>query len=72
MYASGSRSIALGIDTKVVANGKCNHPNKRNVNEKYLKDGLPIPKFAWTHCVFCRNDDCIFGGECEHRIKSNK
>lgn len=59
----------LGADTKIIASGKCNHPNKRYVNEKYAKDGLPIPEFAWTHCVFYRNDDCVFRGECKYRTE---
>lgn len=69
MYASGNRSIALGIDTKVITKGKCNHPNKRHVVEERLKDGLPILKFEWTHCIFCHNDCCMFGGECSYRSK---
>ena len=69
MQVSGMRSVAFGADTKIVSNGKCNHPNKRCVNEEYLKDRLPIPEFAWTHCVFYRKDDgCVFGGKCKHRI----
>lgn len=69
MCVSGMRNVALGVDTRVVASGKCNHPNKISVIKEYLKDGLPMPAFAWTHCVFCRNDDCIFNGECEHKIE---
>lgn len=69
MYASGVRSVILGVDTKIIIKGKCNHPNKRSVDKEYSKDRLPIPEFAWTHCVFCNNDDCIFGGECNYRSK---
>lgn len=69
---NSSRSVAFGIDNKVVASSKCNHPNKRKVNKEYLKDGLPVPSFAWPHCIFCINDDCVFGGNCEYKIKSNE
>lgn len=65
--ASGSYSVALGIDTKVVASGKCNHPTKRFIDEKYVY-GLPIPEFAWTHCIFCfRDETCNFAGKCEYK-----
>lgn len=67
----GMRSVALGINNKVIASGKCNHPNKRKVNKEYLKDGLPIPGFAWTHCIFCCNDDCVFGGNCKYKKKES-
>lgn len=61
---------AFGIDTKIITNGKCNHPDKRSVNKEYIKDRLPIPAFAWTHCIFYRKDGCcVFAGECEHRIE---
>lgn len=62
-------NVAYGINTKIVVKGKCNHPDKRGIVEEYLKDGLPIPKFSWTHCVFCHNDGCVFGGECSYRSK---
>lgn len=39
-------------------------------DERGDKYGLPIPEFAFTHCIFCRNDDCNFGGECEHRTEN--
>ena len=64
---SGRSSIVLGVDTKVIASGKCHHPHKRSVNKEYLKDGLPMPKFAWTHCIFCRGENCFFAGECEYK-----
>lgn len=70
MYASGNRSIALGIDTKVVIKGKCNHPNIRSINKEYLKDGLPIPEFAWTHCNFYQNGNCLFGENCKYNMKN--
>ena len=63
------KSVVLDIDTKIVVNSKCDHPNKRNAIKEYLSDNLPIPEFAWTHCVFCHNNDCIFGGECKYKIK---
>ena len=69
MRVSGMRIVALGVGTKIITNGKCNHPDKRRVNEEYLRDRLPITEFAWTHCIFCRNDGCIFVGECKHRIE---
>ena len=69
MYASGNRSMALGIDTKVVVKGKCNHPDKKHIVEEHLKDGLPILEFEWTRCVFCHNDVCVFGGECSYKSK---
>ena len=68
---SGNRSVALGIDTKVIALGKCNHPNKREVIKEFIGDGLPFPEFAWTHCVFYRpmnTGECMFAGNCEHRV----
>ena len=66
-YCTGNRSSAVGADVKVVPNGKCNHPNKREVTQEYLLDGLPIPEWAWTHCMFCYGDECVYAGECEHR-----
>lgn len=70
--ARGGRCYAIGIDAKVIASGVCNHPNKRTVDERAIKDSIelrrPIPEHKWTHCIFmCRNGECIFAGECEHR-----
>lgn len=65
-FCTGNLSAALGVDAKVVPNGKCNHPNKREVRRERL-DGLPISERDWTHCVFCRGGECVFAGECEHR-----
>ena len=59
--------VVLGIDTKLIPKGKCNHPDKRRVVEERIKDGLPVLEFEWTHCVFCRDDGCVFGGECSYR-----
>lgn len=73
ILVTGHYGSALGSNDYVIANGKCNHPTKRFINEQYMKDGLPIPKFAWTHCIFCaKGGACYFGGDCEYRIDSDK
>ena len=68
IYCEGNTSVALGIDAKVVPCGKCHHPNKRDVNRELLKKRVPIKNEAdWTHCIFCRGEECVFAGECKHR-----
>lgn len=73
IMCSGTYSVALGINTKIATNGLCGHPNKRPINPNML-DGLPIPEFGWTHCIFCSEDmkHCYFAGECEHRLPESK
>lgn len=73
ILVEGHRSVAIGIDAKLVPIGKCNHPDIRYVSKDILNDGLPIPEHLWTHCIFCKkyeseNDMCFFAGECDHRI----
>ena len=68
---TGNISVALGIDTKIIPTGKCNHPNRRFIPEDIKNDGLPIPEHLWPHCVFYRkNGDCIFDGNCNHKISN--
>ena len=64
--ATGSRSAALGINSKVTISGICRHPNRRHIDSSQL-DGLPITESGWTHCIFYGNyDACYYGGNCDH------
>lgn len=73
--ATGSRCYAAGINSKITPSGFCTHPEKREVDRRFL-DGLPISERHWTHCVFYRLDDdgqhkCFFGGDCEYCMKND-
>lgn len=69
--ATGSCCYAAGINSKITPSGFCTHPEKREVDRRFL-DGLPISERHWTHCVFYRIDSddgkykCFFGGDCEY------
>ena len=60
---TGSRNIALGVDTKVVPSGLCSNSNIIPLEEK-LRDPLnPI-----NRCIFCRDGiHCYFAGECKNK-----
>ena len=67
IYCTGNTSVALGIDAKITPNGKCNHPYKKEFRQELLWDGLPVPMWEWSNCIFCKNGECVYAGECEHR-----
>ena len=58
--ATGNRSVALGINSKVTAKGVCDNPVQLQYDP--LSDLLNNPI---TKCVFCKNGKCYYGGECE-------
>lgn len=71
IIVTGSRCVALGVDSVVVPAGLCNHPAKRLVNQDHI-DGLPISEQDWTHCIFCdKLNNCYYAGECEYKDASN-
>ena len=67
IYATGSQSIALGINDKIVASGYCDDP----INLPYdaLSDLLGNPI---NSCIFCKGGKCYYGGECDRRKPFNK
>ena len=59
---TGGASVALGINTKVVASGYCDNPITLPYSP--LSDFLNNPIKS---CVFCKGGKCYYGGECERR-----
>lgn len=63
-HATGSMCSALGCDVKITPKYKCNRSFQRDVYAEFIKDGLPIPTFAFVPCIFNFNGGCAFSGEC--------
>lgn len=62
--ASGTRSVALGINDIPKPTGICTNPVPERLAEKIKED----PDNPIKRCVFCQGIDmCYFAGECENK-----
>lgn len=67
IIATGSKSIAIGIDAKFVSSGKCTEPLKLPYDTLSELLNNPI-----RHCIFYSNGECYYAGDCERKILYDK
>lgn len=72
IHVEGYDSKAIGKNDDIVLMGVCNHPQKRVIEEDYLKDNLSVSEFTWTHCIYCVDGKYYYASNCQYKNKNEE